>query len=1098
MKNSIGIKALSFFIAGAMAVGTVGASVSLDTAIVAEASDSDIVFKIITDDLRAFAPFCPQLGVVGAFIGNIAAIAGGDGSAAALKQINDNINSLRKEMHEEYAALNSKMDTNTRKIVDAIGNKLVINDAGVRLNDLAQTVDGISDQIDIDVNSSRKSYEQKCIAVAKQIMNYQKWNDRSNLISMIGTVGDLLSGKTFAELGSRDIYTSVYLDCCQNVMFSGEAYDLAEPYIDRVMYEYYHAYTVAMQCLKAVKDVANFTDEQKASLSAQDYKDLLDLAADADQAEARMDKLTKQLFDLDDPGSVAYHFLVFKYKKLHERNVFVNKGTMNVPISPDVAELTIKADVKGDDNTYRYTTYQSNIKSAADKIKEQINNGIAQSAIDPDNMKQLYEYVKSAYPDKSFDEYLETVSISTDSYKDSSNAYFPISELVNDGKELAHYPRQEPNCPRSSQCSSEDAWHKYWNIGMTSFDHADKDTQTKNIRFYGIKTWYILEPFTSNYGFRPEKQNNNMLVLQKADPLEIAAKGSDIVAQLRAEGVYDYTLHWSTADTWRYSVGERAFKNNRLSVYDHFGNQVNVNCVFEARETPEDGIDIAGSTATRMVINAPKPGEYHLRWRYTNAFGDNFYSKWITFAAFDPDGRITADASGWSKKVVLGVYDLDKLVKVSILGTNGLAVNDPYTWEAKEPCIKISGHQMTVHDFGTFHIRAKTVNANGKEICSDWVTFESDSGAPDGFNVHPYLTYYEKDFAVSKETPINVSTDIDSLFKMRIVYEAGAWVLEDPLKPIWELKELPEKGCCIKSNKYFYASQPGVYHVRAVSYDYNIVTDWFEIRAVSYGDDDGEPESFDYDASFVRADENTSFVIRQSYTGLVGAEPDSIEQPSAAEQSDSINAEADYPSHKRLMVDAIDGISGREIRVQYTWEAQETDGISLTEDGKVTFSKAGTYHVRVNSGEYSSDWFEISAVTESKEYATIAFCDEDNTLIQNITLPWGTKITPPADPVKEGYTFAGWSQAIPERMPADDMSIYAVWTKNGEPAESKPDDTEPPESKPDGSEPAESKPVDTKPANSSSNPNTGKAAAGALALAAAAVGAMIVIKKREH
>ncbi len=1075
MKNRFCIKVLSFLLAGAMAVGTVGASVSFDTAIAAEASSSNAM-TLISNDMRGLAPFCPTMGIISSVLGNIATLTGGDPVGNALKQINDNINQLRAEMKEQYKALNSRIDENTKIIVDAIGNKLAINDAGVRLTELAKTVSGISDQINTDISSTKKTDEQKKIAVAKQIMNYQQWNKADNFIHTVSTVGGLLAGTTLAELNSKDFYTAVYLDCRQNVMFSGEAYDLAEPYIDRVMDEYYHAYAAAMQCLQAVKDVAGFTDEQTAALSAQDYKDYLDLAADAEQAEAKMEKLTEQLFDLDDPDSVGSHYLAFKYRKLHDRNVFVDHGHANIPISPEIAVLEVKADVQGDGNTFNYEDY----KSAVNKVKETVDNEIkaviGKSTLDSAKINDLYEYVKAAYPDKSFCDYLDYVGISGTALKGLSEVWFPISGAVSEGSVLKHNPKEEPGLKGDigaiTDIIGRDDFSKYINIGIKTFDHTRAGSDTADRWFYMIENWYTGYFFTSDYGYEPWKQERSMLVFQKADPLNVPAKGSDIVEQLRSEGVYDYTLSWSTANTWRYSVGKRAFRNDKLYVYDYFGNQVDASCVFEAKETPADGIDITGSTASRMVINAARPGEYHFRWKYTNDFGDTFYSKWITYAAFDPEGRITADASGWSRQVTLGVYELDKLINVSVLGTNGQPVNASYTFEAKEPCIQISGSKMTVHDFGTFHIRAKTVNANGKEICSDWVTFKSLSGAPDGFNVLSYLMYYADSDTGRKETPVNLPTDLDTLFRLKVVYEAGALVLNSRMKALWELKELPEKSCCIRDGKYFYAGQPGVYHVRAVNYEYNIVTDWFEIKAVSYGDD-SEPESFEFDPQYVQPDGNTSFIIRQSYTGLVGAEPDSIEQQSIAEQTENKSGDdTEHPAHKRLMVDAIDGISGREIRVHYTWEAQETDGISLTEEGTVTFSKAGKYHVRVNSGEYSSEWFEISAVTESKEYATIAFCDEDYSLIKSITLPWGTEIDPPADPVKAGYTFAGWSQAVPERMPADDITLYAVWTKKGEPAESKPD-------------------------KGGGNPNTGKAAAGMLAAAAAAFGAMAVIKKKK-
>ena len=152
--------------------------------------------------------------------------------------------------------------------------------------------------------------------------------------------------------------------------------------------------------------------------------------------------------------------------------------------------------------------------------------------------------------------------------------------------------------------------------------------------------------------------------------------------------------------------------------------------------------------------------------------------------------------------------------------------------------------------------------------------------------------------------------------------------------------------------------------------------------------------------------------------------------------------------------------------ITFIWEALDDKGVTLTEDGLVSFTEAGSYQVRVRSGEYVSDWFWVNADTESEEYATLSLLDEDDSLIENIALHRGEEITPPADPVKDGYTFAGWSQPIPERMPADDIEIYAVWTKNAETLFL-------PDSKPSGKD---------------SNHNTGAAAGlGAAALAAAAV-----------
>ena len=61
---------------------------------------------------------------------------------------------------------------------------------------------------------------------------------------------------------------------------------------------------------------------------------------------------------------------------------------------------------------------------------------------------------------------------------------------------------------------------------------------------------------------------------------------------------------------------------------------------------------------------------------------------------------------------------------------------------------------------------------------------------------------------------------------------------------------------------------------------------------------------------------------------------------------------------------------------------------------------------------------------------TLTFDTDGGSAIAPITQDYGTAVTAPADPTRTGYTFAGWTPAIPETMPAEDLTIKAKWTVN--------------------------------------------------------------------
>ncbi|MGI6332178.1 MAG: InlB B-repeat-containing protein [Zhaonellaceae bacterium] len=117
--------------------------------------------------------------------------------------------------------------------------------------------------------------------------------------------------------------------------------------------------------------------------------------------------------------------------------------------------------------------------------------------------------------------------------------------------------------------------------------------------------------------------------------------------------------------------------------------------------------------------------------------------------------------------------------------------------------------------------------------------------------------------------------------------------------------------------------------------------------------------------------------------------------------------------------------------------AQTADfGTKLTKPDdpiKEGYTFAGWY----KDDELANEWdFDTDVVTEDitlyakwtiNQYTITFDTGEGGSEIASITQDYGTAVTPPADPARDGYSFKGWSPEIPATMPAEDLTLVARW-----------------------------------------------------------------------
>lgn len=112
------------------------------------------------------------------------------------------------------------------------------------------------------------------------------------------------------------------------------------------------------------------------------------------------------------------------------------------------------------------------------------------------------------------------------------------------------------------------------------------------------------------------------------------------------------------------------------------------------------------------------------------------------------------------------------------------------------------------------------------------------------------------------------------------------------------------------------------------------------------------------------------------------------------------------------------------------FETEEKNGSTDSETLATPKEYTGFIAQSIEQGTILPDGSTVVKVYYDRKVFTLTFDSDGGSEVKSITEKYGTTITAPENPTKEGYSFMGWNQEIPKTMPAENVTYKAQWQEN--------------------------------------------------------------------
>ena len=386
-----------------------------------------IVKGAISAGMAAIGKFVPGGGIITAILNPIVNLFFKTEEPDPTEKVIEHINSMKKEITSRLDQLEKDLLYQGKSILDSITGTIYINSFGSELNNLRNQIEGLVSTLTITDSSKTLTNNEKIVENAYTIGSNKNWMEKGNIILNLKNLADTLAGKTFSETEPRDLYQIIYDSFIYNRMFSGEAYDDADLYIEKVMDIYIYGCSVIIESLRNTQLMSNFTDEDIESLSPLVKSHYYSSAVgDPDYVFAQIKFIADKVFDVNSTDSVISHYLIFKYKKKNWRNMFIYLGKTNpVPINQiRQKDYYYRSYDKSSSNLYdiKYTIGLIN-----NEIKKILQDTFAnEGAITPQQMSEIYDYYLNTYKNNTRFGFLSFLS----------DKGIDVSKLFDEGNEI--------------------------------------------------------------------------------------------------------------------------------------------------------------------------------------------------------------------------------------------------------------------------------------------------------------------------------------------------------------------------------------------------------------------------------------------------------------------------------------------------------------------------------------------------------------------------------------------------------------------------------------------------------------------------------------